>query len=333
MTSLTFSYSPDVEQLGMVVERLPIGVIVFSKQKQEIVFANLAARRLLHPSVLRAGQPLPEPWPSVSLRRYAEGLARPGLSPDKIIELDGHRVYKLSGLTARSSNTGVLLIEDISARERRSRAEREFVANAAHELLSPLTGIVGAAHVLEAGAKEVREDRDRFIGHIARECDRLTRIARSLLVLARAQSGEEPPRLEIIRLREVLEEVARHTDGNVTIRCDDALTVLADFDLLVQAAVNLVRNALTHGSSGEAIVEARVTSGHLVEIDVADGSSDQHEVGELRGRFRTGSGRDGGGFGLGLSIAAQSLEVMDGRLFFDGTTARVELPRGEVADE
>jgi len=55
--------------------------------------------------------------------------------------------------------------------------QQEFIANVAHELLTPLTGIVGAAHALESGAKADPELRDRFIGHITRECSRLARVS------------------------------------------------------------------------------------------------------------------------------------------------------------
>src|SRR5205085_2338664 len=103
--------------------------------------------------------------------------------------------------------------EDATARDRRATAQREFVSNAAHELLTPLTGIVGAAHVLESGGKIVPETRDRFIAHIARECDRLARIARALLVLARARSGEEPPRPEIVSLRPLIDDALRRAQA------------------------------------------------------------------------------------------------------------------------
>lgn len=313
-----------------MLERLPIGVIIFEKQQQAVVFANNAARHLLHPEKIPIGQPLPEPWSHFSLRSYAERLTKPGVAPDRRVELADDRVYIVSGMTARSTGSATILIEDVSERERRSRAEREFVANAAHELLTPLTGIVGAAHVLEAGAKDVPEDRDRFIEHIAIECSRLTRIARSLLVLARAQSGEEPPRLDVFALCGLLREVSEQTGAELTIRCDEDVTVFTDADLFVQAAANLVRNAVRHGSAGEILVDADVISGDVVQITIAEAGADEREVREFVRRFRSGAGRDGGGFGLGLSIADQSLEAVGGRLLLDGAAARIELPRGGV---
>ena len=328
MTAVAPFYTGELEQLALVLERLPIGVIMFDTKRKQVAFVNAAARRLLHPEPLRRGRDLPEPWRRFSLNGYADRLTGPGVAPDERVELDDGRVYVLSGITPRRTDIGAILIEDVSDRERRARAEREFVANAAHELLTPLTGIVGAAHVLQAGAKDVPEERERFINHIAAECSRLTRVARSLLVLARAQSGEEPPRLEILSLSRLLCELADLIEVDVTVRCDEDVTVFADADLLVQALVNLVANAERHGSGGELVVEARETPGNIVEIDVIDTQTAGPHLQGFQRRFRTAAGRDGGGFGLGLSIAQQSLEVMGANLLLDGSSALVEIPRG-----
>ena len=328
MTAVAPFYTGELEQLALVLERLPIGVIMFDTKRKQVAFVNAAARRLLHPEPLRRGRDLPEPWRRFSLNGYADRLTGPGVAPDERVELDDGRVYVLSGITPQRTDIGAILIEDVSERERRARAEREFVANAAHELLTPLTGIVGAAHVLQAGAKDVPEERERFINHIAAECSRLTRVARSLLVLARAQSGEEPPRLEILTLRQLLGELVDLIEVDVTVRCDEDVTVFADADLLVQALVNLVANAARHGSGGELVVETRERPGNIVEIDVIDTQAAGPNLRGFQRRFRTAAGRDGGGFGLGLSIAQQSVEVMGANLLLDGSSARVEIPRG-----
>lgn len=322
----------ELEQLQLVVERLPIGVIVFDKKRYEITFANNAARRMVRPARARRGAEMPDPWPSFSLPEYAARLVSVGFAPDTRVDVDEERIYLLSGIATDSSSESVILFEDITARERRSRSEREFVANAAHELLSPLTGITSAAHVLVAGAKEVPEDRDRFIAHIVQECERLSRVARSLLVLARAQSGEEPPRLEISPLCELLDEVVEHVPAAIDVDCDKSLTVFTDPDLLVQALHNLVTNAATHGRGGHVVVTAEPAAKNFVAINVRDGGGAMLGVSEFKGRFRSGAGRDGGGFGLGLSIAEQSLEVIGGRLSFADGVARIEVPQGALAE-
>lgn len=295
-----------------------------------MLYANAAARRLLHPVKLATRRPLPDPWESFSLTHFARDLIARGVAVETRVEIARDRVYLVDGLGARRGGAVVILLRDVTEHNRRGRAEREFIANAAHELLTPLTGIVGAAHVLEAGAKNVPEDRDHFIAHIATECNRLAGIARSLLVLARAQSGEEPPRLEILELCPVLEEIAAAVEVDIDVRCDPEITVFADIDLFTQAFTNLVMNADRHGHGETVVIQARNVGHDLVEVDVLSGDDGHGELGEMRARFRSAAGRDGGGFGLGLSIADQSLEAMGGHLLLGGSTVRVRLPAGGV---
>jgi signal transduction histidine kinase len=328
---LSVEVSEELAQLGLVVERLPTGVILVTSGGLEVKYANLSAQRLLHPAKLRVGHPLPDPWESFSLRSYALDLIKRKVAVERRVEMSSGHVYLVNGMTFDRKNRAAMLLRDVTENARRGRAEREFIANASHELLTPLTGIVAAAHVLEAGGKEVPEERDRFIAHIATECNRLARIARSLLVLARAQSGEEPPRLEIIALRPVLDEILERIDAEVGIRCAKNLTVLADADLLTQALTNLIANAVRHGPTGDIDVDVRDIDDHLVEIDILAASAREPALAEFRGRFRSADGRDGGGFGLGLAIAEQSLRVMGGQLLLDGSAVRVQIPRGGLA--
>jgi signal transduction histidine kinase len=336
MSATSLDPGNELEQLAVVLERLPTGIVSFDGSRREVGFVNNAAQRLLHPARLRRRGPLPDPWPELSLPKYAERLIATGTARDTRVEPGADRVYLVSGVRTREETGCIILIDDISDRARRSRAEREFVANAAHELLTPLTGIVSAAHVLEAGAKDVPEDRDRFVAHIANECARLSRTARSLLVLARAQSGEEPPRLEIVRVCELLQEVVDHLgEARIEILCAETVSVLADADLFVQAAQNVVANAARHGPGDSVLIEVSEVGDSRVHIDViATGAQlTAEDIGHLRRRFRSGGGRDSGGFGLGVSIAEQSLEVMGGRLALadsTGVVARMELPSGRV---
>ena len=98
------------------------------------------------------------------------------------------------------SESVMIVLDDLTEQERRELAEREFVSNAAHELRTPLTTIIGAIEVLQSGAKENPHERDRFLAHIEREAERLARLARALLTLARAHAGQERPRLDAVPL-------------------------------------------------------------------------------------------------------------------------------------
>src|SRR5262249_5538098 len=151
--------------------------------------------------------------------------------------------------------------EDVTLQHRDDRVMREFVRNAAHQLRTPLTGITTAVEVLQSGAKDVPADRDRFLEHITHHSERLTRIARGLLVLARAQSGEQILGLEFVELQPMLEVLAREAEPapgvHVEASCPPTLAALAETNLVREALAALVDNAIAHTREGTIRLAAR----------------------------------------------------------------------------
>ena len=217
-----------------------------------------------------------------------------------------------------------------------SKAEHEFVTNAAHELRTPLTTIVGAVEQLRAGSKDVPEERERFLAHLERESARLASLVRALLVLARAQTGQESPRLVPLALRPLLEQAAagvRPAEGvELEVSCPPGLIVLADRDLLEQALSNLVSNAAKYTERGHIDVVGRDRGGTTAVIEVLDTGVGMTpaEREAATGRFVRGNASGADGFGVGLAIVQQAVTVLGGRLELEsapgqGTTARLIL--------
>jgi PAS domain S-box-containing protein len=224
--------------------------------------------------------------------------------------------------------------------QRRARVEREFVTNAAHELRTPLTAMVSALEVLEAGAKDVPEERDRFLGHLADQCARLHRLTHSLLLLARAQMGQEPVKAERVALAPLLADVAaelRTTESvSVEVECPDGLAVLANKELLQHAVANVAANAAKYVERGRISLAGRRDGGQVrVEVvDTGPGIAPEHESRAFE-RFYRGHDIEGDGFGLGLAIAKQAIERQEGEISLEskagmGTKVSVTLP---AADE
>jgi signal transduction histidine kinase/HAMP domain-containing protein len=322
-------------RLESLLERLHEGVVLVDRDLS-IGYANGAARRILGADELSPGDPLPDPWREPSLRTLAVGLFRRGaIAFEARAAPDAEHTYRVVGIPVEPGvDTTVLVLTDVSERERREAAEREFVTNAAHELRTPLAAIGGAVEVLQSGAKDDPVERDRFLGHIERECARLTRLGRAMLVLARAQTGSEAPRLGTVPLRALLDEVAaslRPFEG-VTVRvdCDDDLAALSDRDLLEQVLVNLAANAARHTDTGSIVLAARPNGRHELAIELRDtgtGISREHRE-RIFDRFYRGGNRDGDGFGLGLAIVRASVQALGGSVEIEsepdsGTTARV----------
>lgn len=220
---------------------------------------------------------------------------------------------------------------------RQESAEREFVTNAAHELQSPLTAIVSAIEVLQAGAKDT-PDRDVFLNHIEQASARLARLVRALLVLARAQSGSEAPRTELVQLEPLLSEVAsslKTVEGvTVDVSCPPAAAVLGNRDLIAQAVLNVAENAAKYTAEGRIELAAHVDGGQA-EISISDTgrgipSADQQRV--FR-RFYRGEAAADAGSGLGLAIARAATEATGGEVELEstlgkGTVVRFRFPQG-----
>jgi signal transduction histidine kinase len=228
----------------------------------------------------------------------------------------------------------------VSERESRQQAEREFVANAAHELRTPLAAITSAIEVLQGGAKERPVERDLFLGHIERESARLGRLARALLLLARIQSGAELARVAIVPLRPLFDDIValiRPAPGvKLSVRCPKDLAAVTNAELVEQALRNLVTNAARYTTEGAITLRAART-GRRVVVQVRDTgpglSRDARE--RMFDRFYRAGARDADGFGLGLSITSQAVEAVGGTLAVEsvegrGTTFSIELPAAQL---
>jgi signal transduction histidine kinase len=197
---------------------------------------------------------------------------------------------------------------------------REFVRNAAHQLRTPLTAIATAVEVLQAGAKNDPAERDRFLEHVETHSERLIRIARGLLVLARAQTGE-PMQLEVVAIRPMLDEPAAEAqprpDVELSVECERDLTALAVQDLTHEALAALVENAIDHTKAG-AIRLSAYAHDRTVAISVTNtgaGMPSEHRERIFEPFYRVNA--EGSGFGLGRAIAAQAVREMDGELTVD----------------
>jgi PAS domain S-box-containing protein len=331
---------PPVPEVASALDRFflrfPHGVIGLGRDRR-VVFGNPQARRLLGDAAFRVGKTLAAGTPLTEFADRVLGL--PAVSQSARLELPNGRVLRASGLGPRGAEPAVLILEDITAEERHHRVMREFVRNAAHQLRTPLTGIATAVEVLQAGAKSDPAELDRFLGHVEAHSQRLIRIARGLLVLARAQSGEQM-RLEFVAVRPLLEELAEQFEPQpgveISVDCDPALAALAERDLAHEVLAALVENAVQHTRSGTIRMTAAEAEGSLTisVTNTGGGVLPEHRERIFEPFYRPEASGDG--FGLGLAIAAQATRAMDGELTVDnadhGARFTVRLPSGRIME-
>jgi PAS domain S-box-containing protein len=334
-------YEAELEErarLSRLIEALHEGIVSVDRGGR-VEFANATARRMFVDVPIERGHLIPEAWLGFPLRDFVARL----FDADRRLEAEVARssvegVFEVVGVPAAGSETVLLVLHDVSERERRRRAEHEFVANASHELRTPLAAIASAVERLRAGAQEDPERRDRFIGHIQRESGRLNRLTASLLVLARAQTHEEVPRHERIVLRELMEEVVRglqfKPEVELILECPPDLCVSSNRDLLEHAVRNLASNAARHTSHGQVRISATADDEGSVVIHVVDTGVGipASELSRLFDRFYRGPNEESSvGFGLGLPITKEAVEAIGGSIEIEsipgaGTSARIRLP-------
>ena len=328
-------------RLRDLLEQLQEGVIAIDPSLA-IVFSNSRAELLLGRRNLMAGNRLPALWPGVDLHAFAASLFVPGSRPAsfRVSPKEGF-TFSVAGVPAWApGDTALLVITDVTVTVRRERAEREFVANAAHELRTPLAAIASAVDVLQAGAKNEPDERDRFLAVVERQSQRLSRLVRSLLTLARAQTQEEPLAMEDIVLAELVEEVAADLAGDVDVetRCEEGLLVRSHRELLVHAMGNLAANAAKHAQGRPIEIDCHREPGSAVRIAVLDRGPGIAEADRelVFDRFYRGDEREGEGFGLGLSIVREVAVALGGEIEIEprqggGTLAAIVLAEAEAS--
>jgi two-component system, OmpR family, sensor kinase len=240
---------------------------------------------------------------------------------------------------------GETLNEMLDRLRRSFDRERRFVADASHELRTPVAVIRAELEAaLRAGGHD-EQVREALVAALE-ECDHLAQLAEDLLVVARAAEGELPMRREAIEVRPLLEGVrarfadrAREHGRELRVDGGDGLRVAADDLRLRQALGNLVDNALRHGA-GEIVLRARRNEQDGgVELEVADQGPgfDPDLADRAFERFARGdAARTRGGTGLGLAIVRAIAEAHGGRAEIanggePGATVRLWLPRADRA--
>jgi signal transduction histidine kinase len=200
--------------------------------------------------------------------------------------------------------------------------ERAFVADAGHELRTPLA-ILKLELELALTSNSSREELETRLRSAAEEVDRLAQLARDLTVIARAEQGGLPLEKRPVPVRELFDAVASRFAATaeslgrtVTVQGRDPLAVEGDPARLEQALTNMVSNALRHGD-GAVVLRADARNGAL-ELHVLDEGLgfDPDFLPHAFERFsRADPARQRGGAGLGLSIVHVIAEAHDGRAY------------------
>jgi len=252
------------------------------------------------------------------------------------------------------SDVGIILIlQDITQRQKIEKMQMDFVANVSHELKTPLTTIKSYAETLMDGAIEDPETEKSFLEIINNEADRMNRLVKDLLQLSRLDHQQEKlvkktcdlTKLILSAVKKV-ELTANGKKQHLNCLCNSSKRVLiiGDKDSIEQVLLNVLSNAIKYTQEGGRIDIDAIIYDKKVTVTVADNGigipkAELSRVFERFFRVDKARSRAMGGTGLGLAISKQIVEEHDGVIKLEskegiGTTVFITLPlaasRGEI---
>lgn len=228
-----------------------------------------------------------------------------------------------------------LVINDLTRLRHLEANRREFVANVSHELRTPLTSIKGFAEALHEGGIDDPDTARRFVDIIYRQSNRLGSILEDILTLSRLDR-EDTDDIEFQgeNVKKVVEAAVQICSFNadkkntaIHVHCDDNLTISMNAQLIEEALINLIDNAVKYSPENSEINVICTVENNKLNIKVADqgnGIGQEHlaRIFERFYRVDKARSRDMGGTGLGLAIVKHIALVHKGHVEVESEPGR-----------
>ena len=330
------------DEMGALIDTMAEGVVALTDDAR-VLRANRAARSLLGlPNDIPAYAPVGTLVRQEELRLLLEdSVVRPVQTQEIRV---GDRVL-LAASRRLDLGGAVTTFLDITETRRLEQVRRDFVANASHELKTPLTSIRGFAETLLEGDPPEKL-KLQFLASIRDNTLRLQRLVEDLLDLSRLESGGWSAGRDAVSVAEVAFEAwqqfeERAIERDIAFAVEGDARVEADRQGLVQVFRNLMENALRHTDEGGHLhVTVGLPAPGLAEVAFSDDgegipSRALPRIFERFYRADSSRARDVGGTGLGLAIVRHLVTSMGGEVWAEstlgqGTTIRFNLPLGDT---
>jgi two-component system phosphate regulon sensor histidine kinase PhoR len=338
-----------------LLELLPDPVILLNGSR-EIVGVNRHARDVLGVGMLGRDLALSLRHPDVLAAVETLFAGIPSITEEILLPVPVSRTYTLhGGLLAPSDDPQaprvVLVLHDETRAKRAEELRADFVANASHELRSPLSSVIGFIETLRGPAQGDTVAQDRFLALMQSEAHRMARLVDDLMSLSRVEINEHVPPKGNVDLAEIVPAIAdtlsvRAAEKKMWIETelpDELPHVIGDSDQLTQIVINLLDNAIKYGREGSPVrvvgtpisrLPGQQYPGVSIAVnDQGDGIAPIHlpRLTERFYRIDQGRSRRMGGTGLGLAIVKHMVSRHRGRLTIEsqlgvGSTFTVILP-------
>lgn len=324
--------SSEKSKLETILRYMADGLIAVDNQGK-IIHANPAAMRMLHLSEIDIQNKhyddiigvLNEKLMLSSIKQdESKGEGRENIRINDSVFLASYAPFRDEKGT---SNGIVMIIQDITERQKLDNMRKEFVANVSHELKTPLTSIKSYTETLLEGALEDKKLAKEFLNVINSETDRMDRLVRDLLQLSRLDYEKEEWNKKESNLVKIVENAivkvsitAKNKQQKLSfVYEEEAFICWVDKDKIEQVILNILTNAIKYtpehgqikilltGDEGQAVLAIKDNGIGIPQKDISRVFERFYRVDKARSRML-------GGTGLGLSIAKQILEAHNGTI-------------------
>ena len=238
----------------------------------------------------------------------------------------------------------LIFLRDVTERMRLSKMRRDFVANASHELRSPLTVIAGYLDAL-AESDDIPADWEKPVAQMRNQSGRMKQILSEMLELSRLESSGSATLDETVNVANLLDTVRNDFErpansADIVVESNSTANLLGRASEIESVIVNLLSNALRFTPSDGTVTMSwlvKPTGAELAVTDTGEGI-DSENIPRLTERFfrvDRGRSRDEGGIGLGLAIVKHVLARHDAELAISsepgrGSQFRCQFPAARV---
>ncbi|HEY1189454.1 MAG TPA: ATP-binding protein [Gemmata sp.] len=346
----------DREQFRAILSGMVEGVIAIDDRRR-VLFANERAGQLLEFDPRKAVHEqlcdVTRLAPFHTIVEHGLTAAEPHREEFDVPGSGGrHLEVYVSRFPGHGMPGAVVVVNDTTEIRQAEQMRQDFVANASHELKTPLAVIKSSVEALQDGAAEDPLMLTSFLEQVARESDRLAYLVKDMLSLSKIESGALglEPRAVVLNqaINDCMERHHPRADTKTLTLVEkppsDApanVAAWADPDALRQVMDNLVDNAIKYTPNGGRITVRWGATADTVSFEVEDTGvgipeTDVSRVFERFYRVDRARGRADGSTGLGLSIVKHLVQAMRGQVRVNsklgkGTTFRVTLPRAGSA--
>ncbi len=245
-----------IEFATAMIEALPDGAIIVNSSG-DVSAANAAAVDIFQSRLV--GLPVISVIRSPAFNASLSNVVSTKTPTTVDVEFHGRPPRQVNAHIALFGQNGDILIvmRDLNREQAIEKMRSDFVANASHEMRTPLATIIGSIETLQGAAKNDPKARDMFLTTMLSQSHRMKRLIDDLLTLSRIELNEHVRPNGRVALLNVLKQAkanlaqqALDLKVSFILSGDPELTVAGDADELMQVAQNLIENAIKYGGDG-----------------------------------------------------------------------------------